>query len=80
MKRKFVIFNVGQEEYGIDIENVLSIEKNSQVTSLPQTPNYMLGIINIREQVLPVIDSNYLLFNKNLKIVEDTRLLMLEVQ
>jgi purine-binding chemotaxis protein CheW len=80
MKRKFVIFNVQQEEYGIDIVNVLSIEKNSQVTSLPQTPNYMLGIVNIRGHVMPVVDSNYLLFNNQLKIVEDTRFLMLEDQ
>jgi len=80
MKRTFIIFKARGAEYGIDLQKVVSIERNSKVTPLPQVPDYMVGIVSIRGKVIPVIDSNFLLFQKHLQEEEEPRYILLEVQ
>ncbi|MCM3666387.1 chemotaxis protein CheW [Mesobacillus subterraneus] len=80
MKRTFIIFKARGAEYGIDLQKVVSIERNSKVTTLPQVPDYMVGIVSIRGKVIPVIDSNFLLFQKYLQGEEEPRYILLEVQ
>jgi len=52
---KPVIFKLGSESYGIDINLVSSIEKQVDVVSVPNTLSYIKGIINLRNEVIPVI-------------------------
>ena len=80
MKRTFIIFKARGAEYGIDLQKVVSIERNGKVTTLPQVPDYMVGIVSIRGKVIPVIDSNFLLFQKHLQEEEEPRYILLEVQ
>ncbi|MBT2640048.1 chemotaxis protein CheW [Bacillus sp. ISL-39] len=80
MKRTFIIFKARGAEYGIDLQKVVSIERNSKVTTLPQVPDYMVGIVSIRGKVIPVIDSNFLLFQKHLQGEEEPRYILLEAQ
>lgn len=51
---KFVVFKIEDEEYGIDIEYVKGIEDKVTVVSVPNRPKYVLGIINLRGEVIPV--------------------------
>lgn len=51
---KQVIFTLGEEEYGLDIMLVNAIEKYSDMVRVPNAPAYILGIINIRGEVIPV--------------------------
>ncbi|MCK5267061.1 MAG: purine-binding chemotaxis protein CheW [Spirochaetes bacterium] len=53
---QFVSFYVGSENYGVSIENVESIVRIPDVTLLPQTEDFIKGIINIRGNIIPVID------------------------
>ncbi|KNF08837.1 chemotaxis protein CheW [Gottschalkia purinilytica] len=53
---KYVIFKLEEEYYGIDINNVMSIEKAQDFTRVPNSPNYIKGVINLRGEVIPVID------------------------
>ncbi|HWJ04959.1 MAG TPA: chemotaxis protein CheW [Steroidobacteraceae bacterium] len=53
---QFLTFRVGPEEFGIDILSVQEIRGWSGVTPLPQTPDYLLGVINLRGSVVPVVD------------------------
>ncbi|SEW36730.1 chemotaxis protein CheW [[Clostridium] fimetarium] len=53
---KPVIFKLGSESYGIDINLVSSIEKQVNVVAIPNTVPYMKGIINLRNEVIPVIN------------------------
>lgn len=53
---KYVVFKMEDEYYGISINNVLSIEKIDKITRIPNTPKYVLGLINLRGDVVPVID------------------------
>jgi len=51
---KQVIFTLGDEEYGLDIMLVNAIEKYTNMVRIPNAPDYVRGIINIRGDVIPV--------------------------
>lgn len=53
---KFLTFFLDQEEYGIEILSVREIIGLLPVTPVPQTPHYVQGVVNLRGQVIPVVD------------------------
>jgi len=53
---QLVSFNLGQEEFGIDILKVQEINRMVEITKVPQAPSYVEGVINLRGKVIPVID------------------------
>lgn len=55
-KGKYLTFVLGKEEYGIEILRVREIIGLMDITTVPQTPDYMKGVINLRGKVIPVID------------------------
>ena len=54
--REFLTFTLGAEEYGVDILKVQEIRGYDTVTRIPDTPAFIKGVINLRGQVMPVID------------------------
>jgi purine-binding chemotaxis protein CheW len=56
MEKQLVIFELADEHFGIDISMVEGIIKMQQITKVPQSPDYVEGITNLRGAVLPVID------------------------
>lgn len=53
---RYLSFNIGESLYGIELLYVKEIVKTQQVTVVPSLPQYILGIINLRGKVVPVID------------------------
>ena len=53
---KYLTFGLGSEEYGLEILKVKEIIGIMNITSVPQTPKYVKGVINLRGKVIPVID------------------------
>lgn len=53
-ENKLIVFNVGEEFYGIDIKKVMGIEKRQEIISVPNTPDCIKGIINLRGDVIPI--------------------------
>jgi purine-binding chemotaxis protein CheW len=53
---KFLTFVVGEEEYGIEIRHVTEIIGKQHITQVPDKPDYIMGVINLRGKVLPVMD------------------------
>jgi purine-binding chemotaxis protein CheW len=49
-------FSLAGEEYGADILSVREIRGWSRVTRIPQTPSYLLGVLNLRGAIVPVMD------------------------
>ena len=70
MEQQLVVFELANEFYGINIAVVESIIKMQAITQLPQTPDYVKGVTNLRGSVLPVID---LRIRFALEAQEDTR-------
>lgn len=53
---KAVLFRVGDEEFGMSIQSVMSIEKMQKCTVMPNMPAYMIGVTTLRDVVTPVLD------------------------
>lgn len=56
MEKQLVIFELADEDYGIEIASVESIIKLQEITRIPKSPAYVEGVINLRGSVLPVVD------------------------
>lgn len=54
--RQFISFRVGDEEFAIDIMAVREIKGWSETTTLPNQPEYLLGILNLRGTIVPIVD------------------------
>jgi purine-binding chemotaxis protein CheW len=55
-RAQYVIFQIGPEEYGVDINQVQEIIKPTRITNVPNTETHVLGVINLRGQIVPVVD------------------------
>lgn len=53
---KFLLFDLGEEAYGIPISHIIQIVEMQPITRIPDMPDYVKGIINIRGQIIPTID------------------------
>lgn len=53
---KYLTFTLDNEEYGIGIRKIKEIIGMMQVTTVPQTPDFVKGVINLRGKVIPVVD------------------------
>lgn len=55
-KDKFLTFHLSNEDYGIEIEYVTEIIGIQKITEVPDMPDYVKGVINLRGKVIPVMD------------------------
>ena len=55
-ENQYVIFKLAGEFYAIKIENVETIEREMEITRVPKTHGYIKGVINLRGEIVPVID------------------------
>lgn len=53
---QFVTFTLNNEEYAVDILNVQEINRITEITRVPNSPDYVEGVINLRGKVIPVIN------------------------
>lgn len=54
--RELIAFRIGDQEFCVDIMSVREIRGWTPATSLPHSPGYVLGVINLRGAVLPIVD------------------------
>lgn len=65
---RYVVFEVGDQHYGVPLDGVLEIDRCGKVTALPRTPNWLRGVTNLRGQILSVTD-----FRKLLRLTDQRR-------
>jgi purine-binding chemotaxis protein CheW len=53
---QLVSFNIGQEEFGLDIQSIQEINRMVEITRVPNSPEFVSGVINLRGKVIPIID------------------------
>lgn len=53
---QFVTFNLGSEEFGVDILSVQEINRMTDITKIPNAPSFVEGAINLRGSTIPIID------------------------
>ena len=54
--RQYLTFRLGEEVFGLDVGKVREILDMTTITKVPRTPGYMRGVINLRGNVIPVVD------------------------
>ncbi len=55
-EQQLVVFGIGREEFGIDISRVREIVRLQNITAIPQSPDFVEGIVNLRGQIVPIVD------------------------
>lgn len=70
MEEQLVVFELGNENYGLDISTVEGIIKIQPITKMPRAPEFVEGVTNLRGMVVPVID---LRKRFGLPVLENTR-------
>lgn len=56
--RQYLTFKLREEVFGVDVAQVREILDSIKITKVPQTPDFMCGVINLRGSVVPVVDMN----------------------
>ncbi|MGD6834501.1 chemotaxis protein CheW [Sutcliffiella halmapala] len=76
--KKLVIFQANQEEYGVSVEYVVSIEKLDKFTPIPQMPAYMKGLMKVRDELIPVLDTRQILFRDQTELTDKSRVIVVQ--
>jgi len=76
---QLVSFKIGSEEFGVDILNVQEINKMVQITKVPNSPEFVEGVINLRGRVIPIIDLRTRLKLPKIEHNKDTRIIVVEI-
>ncbi|MDK2823634.1 MAG: purine-binding chemotaxis protein CheW [Clostridia bacterium] len=77
--KQIVVFSLLNEEYGLEITSVQEIVRFQEITKIPEAPDFIKGIINLRGQVIPVIDLKQRFYNIKSEITEDTRIVVVKI-
>lgn len=79
-KDKFLTFSLGSEYYGIEIKQVTEIIGIQAITVVPELPDYIKGIVNLRGKIIPVMDVR-LRFKKPFREYNDrTCIIVVDIQ
>jgi len=76
---QYLSFKLGKEEFALDISKVREVLDFTDITTVPQTPAYMMGVINLRGSVVPVVDLNRKFSIKETLKTVNTRIIICEV-
>ena len=74
-----ISFEVGDEEYGLDILRVKEVIRMKEITHLPKAPSFVRGIINLRGDVIPIIDLRDKFGLANEEYTDTTRVIVADV-
>ncbi|MGB9813431.1 MAG: chemotaxis protein CheW [Thermovenabulum sp.] len=56
MPKQLVVFGLAEELYGLDIFDVREVIKDAPITKIPNAPEFVEGVVNLRGKIIPVID------------------------
>ena len=74
-----VSFQLGSEEYGVDISQVQEIIRMVEITHVPRAPHFMEGVINLRGQLIPIIDLRTRFGMQRIDATKSTRIVVTEI-
>lgn len=74
-----VSFKLGGEEYGVDISQVQEIIRMVEITHVPRAPRFMEGVINLRGQLIPIIDLRTRFGMSRIEASKSTRIIVTEI-
>ena len=77
---KAVIVQCGNEEYAISVDTIVSIERLETVNPIPHLPSYMLGLMRIRGELVPILDFEQILYHRSALGHDEVRVVVVQTQ
>jgi purine-binding chemotaxis protein CheW len=78
--KSFLSFKLGEENFTIPVMKIMEILEVPKITRVPQSPNFLVGVINLRGAVLPVIDSRIKFGMTPIEFTINTCILVLSIE
>jgi purine-binding chemotaxis protein CheW len=78
-KGRFLTFTLGKEDYGIEIKYVTEIIGIQPITQIPELPDYLKGIINLRGKIIPVMDVRLRFGKEPLAYTDRTCIIVIDI-
>lgn len=77
---QYIVIQLGDEKYGIDIKYVDNILKMQRITRVPRVPRYLSGVINLRGEVVTVMDIRTKMDLPKMEETKNTRIIILKLE
>ena len=77
--KQYVVFLLGKENYGVEIHSVTTIEKMLPYARVPKTPDYIKGVINLRGEIVPIMDIRARFGMDVSEETEETRVIIIKI-
>lgn len=77
---KAVVVQCGDEEYAISVDAIVSIERLEKVNPIPHLPDFMLGLMKIRGELVPILDFEQILYNKSATDHPEARIVVVQTK
>ncbi len=78
MEGKYLVFALGEQEFGIDISKIREIIGRLPIRSMPQAPPFVKGVINLRDKVIPIMDLRLRFGMEEVEATERSCIIVLE--
>ncbi|MBF8983533.1 purine-binding chemotaxis protein CheW [Lutibacter sp. B2] len=79
-EKQYVIFKLGNEVYGVDIMNVKEITEDKEIVMVPDVPDFIEGMINLRGNIIPIVNLKKKFNVKSDEINCDTRVIVISIK
>jgi purine-binding chemotaxis protein CheW len=79
LERQLVVFDVGDESFGVEIDSVQEIIRMQLITRVPGAPEFVEGIINLRGRIIPVIDLRRRIGLPRAAVSKSSRIVVVEI-
>ncbi|SHI45039.1 chemotaxis protein CheW [Lutispora thermophila] len=76
---QFVVFKLGNEEYGVNIMQVKEIVPYKEPVKVPNVPNFIEGIINLRSQIIPIVNLRKRFNITEESLSDETRIIVMNI-
>lgn len=76
---QYIVIKIDNEQYGIDIKYIDNIVRMEKITRVPKAQRYFKGVINLRGEVIPVMDLRVKFDMEEMKETKDTRIIILKL-
>ena len=76
---QMISFAISEEDYGVDIQTVKEVIRHREITRLPKAPPFVKGVINLRGDVIPIVDLRERFDMEQQEYTDMTRVMVVEV-
>ncbi len=77
--KQYIVVKLDEEQYGIDIKYIDNIVRMQNITRVPRTQKYFLGVINLRGEIIPVMSLRIKFGLPKIEVTNSTRIIILKI-